>query len=153
MVGHLRALFIAIAAASLVACGGSDTFQRRDIPMTRVNALWATTDLRQNYTIRTDADWRAVWQAHEPPTLPPTEQPVVDFSSNMVLGVTLGSAPNGCHGLAIDRVIEEENQVRVEYSVATPAPNVLCVQVIVPLTDFVVVERIDKPVAFLQSGA
>lgn len=150
---HTRTLAAAIALASLAACGGSDTVESRVVPMARVNAFWANTELRQDYTIRTDVQWRAAWQAHEPPTLPATARPTIDFSRHMVLGLTHGSGPNGCHGLSIRRVVEEKNQLRVEYLVSLPPPGVLCTQAIVPLTDFVVVELSDKPVSFVQAGA
>ena len=146
-------LTAAVVATSLVACGGSNGVQPREVPFSRVAAFWATTDLRQTYAIRTEAEWRTAWQAHEPLTTPKTERPAVDFTTSMVLGLTLGSGPNGCHGVAIRRVVEQESRVQVEYSVATPAPGVACTQAIVPLTDFVVVERVDKPVAFLQTDA
>jgi hypothetical protein len=143
----------AIAVASLSACGGADTFQPRQLPITRITALWATTELRHTYVIRTDAEWRSAWQAHEPTTEPPTERPAIDFTRNMVLGVTLGSGPNGCHGVSVRRVLEEQARVLVEYTVSVPPPGVGCIQAIVPLTDFVVVDHIAKPVAFVRTGA
>ena len=69
----------------------------------------------------------------------------------MVLGLTQGSGPNGCHGLSIRRVVEQAEQVEVQYAVTVPTGSVACPQAIVPLTDFVVVERIDKPVVFLPA--
>lgn len=143
---------VAVLAASLSACGGSDTFQPRDVSMERVAAMWATTDLRQIYSIRTETEWHNAWQTHEPPTTPSTVRPTIDFSKRMVVGLTLGSGSNGCYGLAIRRVVEEDDQLRVEYAVSTPPVGAGCTQAIVPLTDFVVLERIDKPVAFMHTG-
>lgn len=149
----LRALVCAtgFALAGLAACGGGEPLQPRELSMTRVSASWAPTDLRQSYALRSDAEWQAAWQAHEPRTTPPAQRPAVDFSRQMVLGLTQGSGPNGCHGLSIRRVVEQPDQVQVQYAVTTSAGGVGCTQVIVPLTDFVVVERIDKPVVFLPA--
>ncbi len=143
---------VAVLAASLSACGGSGTFQPRDVPLARIAAMWATTDLRQIYSIRTDTEWHNAWQAHEPPTTPSTVRPTIDFSKSMVVGLTLGSGSNGCYGLNIRRVVEEETRLRVEYAVSTPPVGAGCTQAIVPLTDFVVLERIDKPIAFMRAG-
>jgi LPS sulfotransferase NodH len=119
--------------------------------MTRASASWATTDLRQTYALRSDAEWQAAWAVHEPRTTPAAQRPAVDFSRQMVVGLTQGSGPNGCHGLSIRRVVEQLDQVQVQYAVTVPTGSVACTQAIVPLTDFVIVERIDKPVVFLPA--
>jgi LPS sulfotransferase NodH len=149
----LRTRFFAIglALAGLAACGGGEPFQPRELSTARMSASWAPTDLRQTYALRSDAEWQAAWQAHAPRTTPPAQRPAVDFSRQMVLGLTQGSGPNGCHGLSIRRVVEQAEQVEVQYAVTVPNGSVACPQAIVPLTDFVVVERIDKPVVFLPA--
>jgi hypothetical protein len=149
---HTRLPAIGLALAGLAACGGGEPLQPRELSMTRVSASWATTDLRQTYALRSDAEWLAAWAVHEPRTTPAAQRPAVDFSRQMVLGLTQGSGPNGCHGLSIRRVVEQPDQVQVQYAVTTAAAGGAgCTQVIVPLTDFVIVERIDKPVVFLPA--
>lgn len=153
MSGSIRQLITALVAASLAGCGGSDTaFESREMPAMRVTAWWAPTDLRQTYRVRSEAEWHVVWQAHEPQTTPRTERPAVDFSRSMVLGLTLGTGPNGCYRVAVQHVVEQQEQVRVEYTVSTPGPSAVCTLAIVALTDFVVVERSDKPVTFTRTG-
>lgn len=142
---------IVLVVAAMVACGGGESFQPRELPMTRLGVSWAPTELRQTYALRTDAQWLAAWQTHEPRTLPPAARPAVDFTRNMVLGVSQGSGPNGCHGLTIRRVVEHAAEVQVQFAVATPASAALCTQAVVALTDFVVVERSDKPVVFVPA--
>lgn len=142
-----------LAAAALLGCGGGETAALRELAMTRLPVSWATTDLRQTYTIRSDAEWQAAWQAHEPRTVPPAARPAVDFSRQMVLGLTRGTGPNGCHGLSIQRVVEHAEQLLVHYAVSTPSGTAACTQALVALTDFVVVERLDKPVSFVQAGS
>ena len=146
-----RVFATGLALAGLAACGGGEPFQLRELSTARVSASWAPTDLRQTYALRSDAEWQAAWQAHAPRTTPPAQRPAVDFSRQMVLGLTQGSGPNGCHGLSIRRVVEQAEQVEVQYAVTVPTGSVACPQAIVPLTDFVVVERIDKPVVFLPA--
>jgi len=149
--GRAPALAIVLALAGLVACGGGESFQPRELSMARLGVSWAPTELRQTYALRSDAEWQAAWQAHEPRTTPAAQRPAVDFSRQMVLGLTQGSGPNGCHGLSIRRVVEQAELVQVQVAVTVPTGSVACPQAIVPLTDFVVVERIDKPVVFLPA--
>jgi LPS sulfotransferase NodH len=141
-----------LAAAALLGCGGGDNFVPRELAVTRLPVSWATTDLRETYTVRSDAQWQAAWQAHEPRTTPPAARPAVDFSRQMVLGLTRGTGPNGCYGLSIQRVVEHADQLLVHYAVSTPSGTAACTQALVALTDFVVVERLDKPVSFVQAG-
>ena len=158
---HVQAAVVAVAW--LTACGGSDTFQDRNLPMTHVGTEWgwAITDLQQIYVLRSDTEFRDAWLTHLPhnqsATNPPTEPPpppVIDFSQNMVLGLTLGWGPDGCHNLSIRRVVEQEKRVQVEYSVSrgAGAPEMMgCTMAIVPLTAFVIVERVEKPVSFVET--
>ena len=110
-------------------------------------------DVKQAYTVRSEVEWQRVWLTHEPLTLPKTERPSVDFSKDMVVGLSLGAGSNGCYGMAIRRVIEEQRELRVEYLSSTPSGLALCTMAIVALTDFVVVTKSDKPVYFVQVGA
>jgi len=74
----------------------------------------------------------------------------------MVLGITQGSGPSGCYSLLIRRIVEEETELRVEYSLSEPnfEPLIfLCATVMVPLTDFVEVPKSDKPVSFKRTNA
>jgi hypothetical protein len=142
-----------LALAGLFGCGGGDAAAPRELAMTRLSAAWATTDLRQTYALRSEAEWQAVWQLHEPRTTPPAVRPAVDFSRQMVLGLTWGTGPNGCHGVAIRGVVDQADRVQVNYAVITPTGGLACTEALVALTDFVVVERLDKPVSFVQTGS
>ena len=141
-----------LLCAAVAACGGSDTFVPREVLATRMQAFWPATNLQQKYTVRSDDEWQRVWLAHEPQTFPKTEQPRVDFSRKMIVGLTEGVGSNGCYGMSIRRVIEEEDQLRVEYISIVPPPFTICTQAIVALTDFVIVDRFDKRVVFVQAG-
>jgi len=148
---HHRPFITLAIALLLAACGGSDTFQAREMPISRITAWWQSTSLNERYVVRSESEWQAVWKLHEPPTLPASIRPSIDFSSTMVVGLTFGSGPNGCYGLSIRRAVEEEFEIRVEYlQAAAGGPGVLCTQAIVPLTDFVSVPRSDKHVVFVR---
>ena len=152
----MKTLFLIVLAAALQACGGGSDqpFAPFDIPTQRISASWRIQDVQQTYVIRTAPEWRAAWETHEPATIPRTAQPLVDFGNNMVVGLTLGAGPNGCHSVRISRVVEEADSIRVEYQ-RFPGPTslpVACTLAIVPLTDFVAIKRSDKPVAFVATG-
>lgn len=149
-----RFAILALTAPSclLTACGGSGTPDPVDLPFVRLQAFWPAKELQQTYSLRSDAEWQDAWRVHEPQIAPPAERPSVDFGRQMILGVTRGTGPNGCHGLTIVRVIEEFAVIRVEYRRAVPPPATLCTQALVALTDFVVVARSGKPVTFQQLG-
>lgn len=153
MIRLKRSYWHLLLCATLIACGGSNRLEPREVPTARVQAFWPSTNLRQTYTVRSDDEWKLVWLAHEPTTLPRSERPQVDFSRKMILGLTQGFGPNGCHGLSIRRVVEEEDELRVEYLLVGPQPFVACTQAFVALTDFVIVDRSDKRIAFVQIGA
>ena len=145
-------LIIALAAFLCASCGGSDTYQPTELELVRISAWWPTLDRREAYVVRSDSEWQAVWQLHEPPTYPRSERPSVDFGRTMVLGITQGSGSNGCYSLAIRRVVEEEAELRVEYRSFEPNPTFICTLSIVPLTDFVKVPKSDKPVYFMRTS-
>ena len=148
---HHRPFIAPAIALLLAACGGSDAYQAREMHLSRITALWPTTNLNERYVVRSESEWQAVWTLHEPPTLPVTIRPNIDFDSKMVVGLTLGSGPNGCYGLSIRRAVEEELEIRVDYAQSEPGPGMFCTQAIVPLTDFVSVSRSDKRVVFVRT--
>lgn len=148
---------ILLAAVLSAACGGSEPYQPRELNFARINAFWPALDRKETYVVRSDAEWQTAWQLHEPLTIPKTERPPIDFSRSMVLGITQGSGLSGCYGLLIRRVVEEETELRVEYSLLEPkfelTPTFVCTTLLVPLTDFVEVPKSDKPVSFKRTNA
>ena len=76
MLGSRRRLTFALAAAVwCAACGGSDPFEARAVQTKRVDASWSTTERNESYEVRKDAEWQAVWQLHEPMTIPHSTLP------------------------------------------------------------------------------
>ena len=136
-------------ALTLAGCGGTADYPETELASVRLVASWRNTDLRETYEVRSDADWQDVWATHEPQSIPPTPRLNIDFSRQMIIGVTNGSGPNGCHGLNIQRIIERRDDLLVEYQVRNvSSPLFLCTQSIVSLSDFVVVPRSNKMITF-----
>ena len=145
-------LLLALTIA-VTACGGSDDYEAKEVPMSRIEASWPSKDIRKSYVVRMESQWQAAWAEHEPWALPAEVRPTLDFERVMVVGLTLGSGPNGCHGMSIRRVVDERHEIRVEYRHAEPPGNSLaiCTDSIVPLTDFVAIPRTDKAVYFART--
>ncbi|MCU0774375.1 MAG: hypothetical protein MUC74_07645 [Ideonella sp.] len=146
-------------AAGLAACGGGDDAsvdEGRAVPFSRVPAdtgiaVWPS----RTYVVRTPGDWSAAWNTQEflATQWPWPLQPDVDFASVMVVGLSMGTGPNGCHGLRIERVTELADTVRVEYRRTTDTGTQACTQATVRLVDFVRIPVTTKPVSFAAMGA
>src|SRR6187200_3635144 len=74
--------------------------------------------LAKQVTLRTAAEWKALWKDHAP-----TEKmPAVDFARDMVVGIFLGSKPSAGHEVEIVGVRPEGKDLIVEYVQKQPAP-------------------------------
>lgn len=152
MIQRRHVLLTAFLATQIAGCGGGGDSEPVDLPQQRVRAAWAYTNLSETYVVRTEAQWQATWAKHEPRSTGDV-RPQVDFSRFMVLGVTRGTGPDGCHGLAITKVTEYSDDVRVEFQQSRPVPGMGCSMALEPLTDFVIVPTSAKPVTFVDKTA
>ena len=77
-------------------------------------------------TIRTAAEWTALWKEHAP-----TEKmPAVDFNKDMVVGIFLGTKPSAGHEVEIVGVRTEEKDLIVEYVQKQPGRGTLAAQIL-----------------------
>ena len=82
--------------------------------------------LAKQVTVRTDAEWKALWKDHAP-----TEKmPTVDFAKDMVVGVFLGTKPSAGHEVEIVGVRPEGKDLVVEYVQKQPAPGTMAAQIL-----------------------
>lgn len=82
-------------------------------------------DARQ-VTVRTPAEWKALWKDHGP-----TEKmPDVDFTKNMVVGIFLGTKPSAGHDVEIVGVRTQEKELIVEYVQKQPARGTMAAQIL-----------------------
>jgi hypothetical protein len=66
--------------------------------------------------VKTEADWKALWQQHSPDR----PRPAVDFTKEIVLGVFLGSRPTAGYGLEIVGTTETGGTLVVRYKHSKP---------------------------------
>ncbi|MEO5742210.1 MAG: protease complex subunit PrcB family protein, partial [Vicinamibacterales bacterium] len=76
-------------------------------------------------TVRTAAEWKALWKDHNP-----TEKmPNVDFSRDMVVGIFLGTKPSAGNEVEIVGVRTQEKDLVVEYVQKQPARGTMAAQI------------------------
>ena len=97
-------------------------------------------------TVRTAAEWTALWKEHAP-----TEKmPVVDFAKDMVVGIFLGSKPSAGHEVEIVGVRTEQNDVIVEYVQRQPGRGTIAAQILTEPFHLVAVPKHAGTVRFMH---
>ncbi len=82
--------------------------------------------IAKQVTVRTPAEWAALWKDHAP-----TEKmPAVDFSKDMVVGIFLGSKPSAGHEVEIVGVRTEQKDLIVEYAQKQPGRGTMAAQIL-----------------------
>lgn len=94
--------------------------------------------------VRDRAAWAALWAEHAGASAVPE----VDFASKMVIGVFLGTRPNGCYRTSIERLTLTGDKLVALHVDTEPGPDVACTQAITMPAHLVVVERSERPVTF-----
>jgi len=77
-------------------------------------------------TVRTAAEWKALWKEHAPID----KMPDVDFTRNMVVGIFLGSKPSAGHEVEIVGVRTQDKDFIVEYVQKQPARGTMSAQIL-----------------------
>ena len=102
--------------------------------------------LAKQVTVRTAAEWKALWKDHAP-----TEKmPAVDFAKDMVVGIFLGTKPSAGHEVEIVGVRPEGNDLVVEYVQKQPAPGTMAAQILTEPFHLVAVPKHAGTVRFIH---
>jgi hypothetical protein len=99
-------------------------------------------------TIRSAADWSALWKAHAPAA----PVPVVDFTREMVVAVFLGTRPTGGYAVEIASIEATRNEVIVTYRVDEPARDAMVIQALTAPAHVVRVESRKGSVKFVRAA-
>jgi hypothetical protein len=97
-------------------------------------------------TVRTAAEWKALWKEHAPTA----KMPEIDFSKQMVVGIFLGTKPSAGHEVEIIGARIEEKDLVVEYVQKQPARGTLAAQILTEPFHLVSVPTHAGPVRFQQ---
>lgn len=98
------------------------------------------------------ASWAQLWTQHIASQQPAPPLPAIDFSTKTVVGVFLGSRPNGCYGVQIDEVLTEADTVRVYFSERRPRPGEICAQAVTTPAHLITISKTSRPVRFIKTN-
>jgi hypothetical protein len=104
-----------------------------------------------NYVIQSPSQLRTAWIGRDFSGRPFGEPPSLDFSKEMLLGVSK-SGGSSCAELRVTHVLEIDGELVVESQLrSTSVPGSACIFDYVPLFDFVRVPQSNLPVRFLPT--
>jgi hypothetical protein len=101
-------------------------------------------DEPRQVTIRSPAEWSALWEENGAGT----PLPAVDFRSEMVAGVFLGTRPTAGYGVEIVRAVSNSDTMVVEFVETMPSHDAVTAQIITAPYHLVAIPRHDGPVTF-----
>ena len=115
--------------------------------------VWSDSQTPLEAVARTSMAYNNLWgQHHKPPqfpTMPPAPPPTVDFDTEMVVGIFLGTRATGGYEARIESVTAQGTGVRVSYLERKPGPGVVVTQALTYPFVVIAVERRDGPVTFI----
>lgn len=115
-----------------------------------INTLDVTTasgiQTAQNLVIKDNAAWAALWAQHTNNS--GVAVPVVDFSKRMVVGVFLGTKPNGCYGIPDVNIWRTGAKLNVSHHDSIPGIGMMCTMVITTPAYLFELDRTDDAVEF-----
>jgi len=79
--------------------------------------------IKEDYIIKNNQEWEAVWQKIVANQLEPSAAPAVDFNQETVIVIALGEKKTGGYSVKINNITETENQINIAYSINAPGSN------------------------------
>jgi PrcB C-terminal len=164
---------VCVAVGALVACGGTGPDQRASsgpiasggsvpagassVPVRRVQppAYYSAFQTPARLLIKDAASWASAWDqiAGHASLLPPL--PAVDFSTEMVIVLAMGSKPSSGYGIAITAVARDQTGALFVAATETSPAAKDCglLTVITSPVDFVIIPRSDANVSVVSQQA
>lgn len=143
----------ALLAAAVFACGGGGSGGPGDagteVPFTTVVRSSSAVSAREGVVARSQGEFDAVWARYHANLAPAPPPPVFDFGAVQVVGIFLGTRPNGCYAVSITRVVRTADRLTVVYREQLPAPGVGCTQALVNPSHLVTVPASRLEVGFV----
>lgn len=132
-----------LAVVLLAACGGGDG---DTVPFVTVaHTQHSGFGSAEHVVLRSDSALQELWARM---TVGGAPLPSVDFASFQVVGVFLGSRPNGCYDVAITGITRTASSLLVSYQETIPAPGAACTDGLVTPAHLVAMARSSLPVEF-----
>lgn len=112
---------------------------------------YSGVDLADRKVIRTSAEWSALWAqlSRNGPFNPgPLPVPAVDFTTEMIVFVAMGTRSNGGYAIDIIGVSRSDDVIHVDVRSSSPGPNCITTQALTQPTHALVVPRTSDSVVF-----
>jgi hypothetical protein len=138
-------LLLSVMAAVMLQAGAMAPAAPNTTEMKTVaKGLDSAMDDGRQVTVRTEAEWTKVWRMHafERPA------PKVDFGSEMVVGVFMGSRPTAGFGVELVGTREDGGALIVQYRETAPGAGQMTAQVLTSPYHLVSIPRRDGDVKF-----
>lgn len=100
--------------------------------------------------VRTDAEWKKLWEKHKRTVRPQPSLPKVDFSKEMVIALYRGSQSSGGYTVSIVSVEDDGTNIVVTYKERDPTPGGVQIAAITQPFVLVRVPVSNKPVKFVK---
>ena len=106
---------------------------------------------RKFVVIKSESDWKALWNSHASVSVPPKERLLVDFQTEMIVAVFSGEKSTGGYSIQISRIQEDSTKHALEVIVheSKPPPGAMVIQALTQPYHIVKLTRIDLPVTFV----
>jgi PrcB C-terminal len=101
-------------------------------------------DTSRQVIVKTPAEFATMWKSHAADR----RMPDVDFTTNMVVGIFLGSRPTAGYGAEIVSALPESGVLVVKYRETRPSPDLIAAQMLTAPFHLVSVPKFDGPVRF-----
>jgi len=101
--------------------------------------------------IRTEEDWKRLWDRHTTPFEPRPELPKVDFEKSMLIIVFSGDKPTGGHAVRIEAVRPAKDGLDVSFRVTKPEEGMMTTQAFTQPYDIVVVDKTEGELRFVEA--
>ena len=110
-----------------------------DVQVRRIGQ-WTNTGIneRRRLVIRDANGWAAFWSE-----LGAGDRPAVDFTRDLVIAVAAGQQSSGGHEIAVDRVAQNNGELRIEVVEKSPSPNCMTTSALTQPVDVVVVPGVN----------
>jgi len=105
---------------------------------------------RKFLLIKTQEQWREVWDIHAGIKLPPSLPPKIDFNRQMIIAVFAGEYPSGGFEIRIANIEKTENKVLVNIIETKLKRDHLTTQTLSQPYQIVQIEATDLPIEFIE---
>ena len=141
-------------AACVVWAAGSAAAERAVLPFSTVAKGFASgVQEPLQVAIRTREEWVAFWARHTRAQVQPPSAPPVDFSREMLVGISLGERATGGYEVEITKVERGDSELRVHYRSKSPDPGAMVTQARTQPYHLIKLSRDDSPLVFSREDS